>query len=221
MTTAEATGSSTTKWRAGGSVSTPACGIDASHTRERAREVRRIRQWFAAVGPIREDTDVSSRAARRLHELQARRDQAALLFREGFSQGEVARRLGVTTATTCRWHQAWRRRGAKGLRVSARLGRPPRLEGKEFAALHRALLEGAVAHGFSTELWTLSRVAALIRRRFGVRFHQGHVWKLVRRLGWSVQRPTTRARERDEEAIARWRSRTWPRLKKTAGPGTG
>lgn len=105
--------------------------------------------------------------------------------------------------------------------MSARLGRPPRLEEEEFAALHRALLKGPVAHGFSTELWTLSRVAALIRRQFGVRFHKGHGWTLLRRLGWSVQRPTTRARERDEEAIARWRSRTWTRLKKTADPGTG
>jgi len=82
--------------------------------------------------------------------------------------------------------------------------------------LGKVLLEGAEAHGFSTDLWTLPRIAELIERLFGVHYHPGHVWKVMRKLGWSLQRPTTRARERDEEAIAAWRRRDWPRLKKGA-----
>ena len=70
------------------------------------------------------------------------------------------------------------------------------------------------AHGYATELWTLARVAEVIERITGVRYHPGHVWRLLRELGWSVQRPARRAAERDEEAIARWIKQDWPRVKK-------
>jgi hypothetical protein len=76
-------------------------------------------------------------------------------------------------------------------------------------------MEGPMSHGWSADLWTLERITALIRTQFGIDSHPGHVWKLLRSIGWSLQRPTTRARERDEAAIARWKSEEWPRLKKT------
>src|SRR6266852_199818 len=82
-----------------------------------------------------------------------------------------------------------------------------------------ALLKGPGAHGFATELWTLPRVATLIERLTRVRYHPGHVWYILRRLGWSLQRPTRQARERDEAAIAEWKRRRWPQVKKTPGGG--
>jgi transposase len=54
----------------------------------------------------------------------------------------------------------------------------------------------------------------LIRDRFGVRYHEGHVWKLLRALHWSPQRPVGKARERNEEAILAWKKQTWPAIKK-------
>jgi len=71
------------------------------------------------------------------------------------------------------------------------------------------------AHGWSTELWTLERIGLLLQRQFGVSYHPGHVWRILRSLGWSLQRPATRARERDEKAIEGWKKQAWPRLKKT------
>lgn len=59
--------------------------------------------------------------------------------------------------------------------------------------------------------------APRFKRSFGVTYHPGHVWKVMRRLGWSLQRPTTRARERDEPAIARWSREDWPRLERGGG----
>src|SRR5215211_2872278 len=61
--------------------------------------------------------------------------------------------------------------------------------------------------------WTLARIAAVIERLTGVRYHPGHVWRLLRRLGWSPQRPARVASERDEAEIARWRAQEWPRIK--------
>ena len=80
--------------------------------------------------------------------------------------------------------------------------------------LDRALRRGPRAHGFATDLWTLDRVATVIEAETGVRYHRGHVWKLLRdKLGWSRQRPARRAIERDDEAIARWVAEEWPRIK--------
>jgi transposase len=76
------------------------------------------------------------------------------------------------------------------------------------------LLQGPRQHGYSTELWTLARVAEVIRRTFGVEYHPSHVWKLLRNLGWSSQKPERRAREQDPAAIAAWRQEQWPRIKK-------
>jgi transposase len=76
------------------------------------------------------------------------------------------------------------------------------------------LLKGATAHGFSTDLWTLPRVAEVIAKTFGVRYHPAHVWKILRGEGWSCQKPERRARERDEEAIQNWRDKRWPHIKK-------
>ena len=85
---------------------------------------------------------------------------------------------------------------------------------RSFERLEALLLEGPEAHGFPTPLWSCPRVARLIGDEFGVRYHEGHVWKILRALGWSPQRPVGKARERNEEAIRGWQRKTWPAIKK-------
>jgi transposase len=80
--------------------------------------------------------------------------------------------------------------------------------------LEKALLKGARAAGYATDLWTCPRVAELIARRFGVRYHVDHIGRLLHSLGWSPQKPTRRAIERDEAGIQRWIKEEWPRIKK-------
>jgi transposase len=142
-----------------------------------------------------------------------RRLQAARLFAQGLPQAEIARRLGVSRQTASRWHARWLQGGRAGLAGPGRWGRPSRLSDRDWRRVERALLAGAVAQGFDTDLWTLPRVAEVIWRLTGVSYHPGHVWWLLRRHHWSPQRPARRAAERDEEAIARWRAEEWPRIK--------
>jgi transposase len=85
--------------------------------------------------------------------------------------------------------------------------------------VERALQKGAAMHGYPTDLWTLTRVAEVIEKTTGVEYHPGHVWKVLRRMGWSRQRPARKAVERDDEAIEQWVNERWPKLKKTLGPG--
>jgi transposase len=159
---------------------------------------------------IRRPDPAEERAAR-----EARRLQAAELFALGRSQAEVARDLGVSRQAVSVWHARFAQGGVDALRSRGPTGPDPKLSAAQLAKVEQALLQGAQANGFDTDLWTLERVAVVITQLTGVRYHPGHVWVILRRrLGWSVQRPERRAMERDEEAIGRWVAHEWPRIKK-------
>jgi len=146
--------------------------------------------------------------------LQRRRLKAATLFDKGLAPAEVARHLGVSCQSASRWHKAWEKGGKSALKKTPKAGRPPRLQPQDLPVLKRALKAGPSEHGFATELWTTQRVAQVIEAIFGVEYHPDHVGRLLGQIGWSCQRPTTRAIQRDEPAIRRWKQETWPRLKK-------
>ena len=143
-----------------------------------------------------------------------RRIGAAKLFRKGRSQIQVARELGVSRQTASRWCAAWCTGGKQALAGAGRTGRKCKLSGDDLCRLEAILLAGAPSQGYETDLWTLKRIAQVIRREFEVRYHAGHVWKVLRQLGWSCQRPERKARERNEDAIKRWVRYRWPRIKK-------
>lgn len=148
-------------------------------------------------------------------ELERRRLRAIDLLNEGHTQAEVARMVGASESSVHRWRKM-ARRGKKGLKSKPHPGRKRRISAREHRRLERLLAKGATAHGWPNDLWTCPRVAELIRREFGVKYHPDHVRKiLVDRLGWSCQKPERRARERDEAEIERWRREEFPRIKKS------
>jgi transposase len=147
--------------------------------------------------------------------LEARRLQAAELFAQGRTQAQVAHQLGVSRQSAHIWHRRFEHGGVDALRSRGPTGPDPKVSAVQLAEIEQALLKGAMANGFDTDLWTLERVAVVICQLTGVRHHPGHVWVILRhRLGWTLQRPERRASERDEEAIARWVQQEWPRIKK-------
>jgi transposase len=154
------------------------------------------------------------RNARGLRDRQAFervRLQAGALFAAGRTQAEVARTLGVARQNVSRWHARWQAGGLQALASRGPTGAAPRLSDQQLHDLEQALRQGARAHGFDTDHWTLARIATVIERLTGTRYHPGHVWKLLRRrMGWRLQRPARRAVERDEQAIARWVAEDWP-----------
>nr|WP_017237297.1 winged helix-turn-helix domain-containing protein [Streptomyces sp. SS] len=94
-------------------------------------------------------------------------------------------------------------------------GRPPKLDDAQVERVRTALEQGAQAHGFEADLWTLERVGTVVTRVTGVTLSKASVWRLLTgRLGWSLQRPERRAAERDESEIVRWIAHEWPRIKR-------
>lgn len=146
--------------------------------------------------------------------LEKRRLEAVRLLDHGLSQAEVARRVGVVRQSVSRWAGQVQQQGRAALKHGGRAGRKPLLSESDRRRLGKLLLRGPEALGYQTPLWTCPRVAHLIEQQFGVRYHEGHVWKVLIGLGWSPQRPTGRARERDEQRIRVWRKKTWPAIKK-------
>jgi transposase len=137
---------------------------------------------------------------------------AAARFRAGKRVYEVAAEFGVAYATAHGWKARVEKGGLAALRSRGKPGPDKQLNPDQLDELERALLAGAQAAGYETGLWTLGRVRAFIAQRFGVRYSEVAVWKLLRELKWSPQKPEKRAREADREAIERWKSQRWPEL---------
>jgi len=136
------------------------------------------------------------------------------LLDQGRSQAQVARKLGVTPAAVSQWIKARRQHGDPALKAKPHTGRTPKLTDRQITQLTKLLLRGPGKHGYATELWTLRRVAQVIAKHFAVIYDPSGVWHVLRRMGWSAQKPERPARERDEDAITRWRKKDWPRIKK-------
>jgi hypothetical protein len=104
---------------------------------------RGVRSGFAAAEPFR------FRAVR----LFARREAPAA----------VARASHVTPITACPSCRARKAQGRNGFNRARPAGQKPRLAGGQLLEVDAALRRGAPCHGFDTNLWTLFRVAVVIR----------------------------------------------------------
>ena len=149
---------------------------------------------------------------------EGRRLRALALHERGWTGCAIADALGVTPGAVSQWLKRARDGGADALRQRPPPGPTRKLSAAQRRQLLTVLAQGAEAAGFLGAVWTTKRVAAVIRKEFGVRYHPAQVSRLLRFLGWSVQKPIRRATQRDEAAIAAWHSERWPALgKKGAG----
>jgi len=143
--------------------------------------------------------------------LEQRRRRAVALLNQDISLHEIARRVGCHASSVMRWRDALESGGEDALKAKPASGRPPKLTAKQKARVVQLLAQGAMAHGYRTELWTTQRIAACIEPGLGIRYHRNHLGKLLHQLGWSHQKPERRAVERDETAIVAWK---WPAVRK-------
>ena len=148
-------------------------------------------------------------------ELEKRRLRAGRLLLKGVAQAEVARRVEVARSAVCGWAKRLEAGGLDALRSRGLRGRPKSLDKQDLHELKKVLLKGALASGFATEVWTLGRVRTVLAERFGVRLSQSQVSRVLAGMGFSCQRPTRRALQRDERAVRQWKTQRWPALKKT------
>jgi len=145
---------------------------------------------------------------------EGRRQRAWELKEQGWKQQDIAAALGVTAGAVSQWLKRGREQGVEGLRRHPAPGRQPRLSAEQLAQLPALVDRGPEAYGFRGQVWTGKRVAEVIRRTFGVRYHPAHVSRLVHAVRHSVPRPVARAAQRNAAAIAAWWQQRWPALEK-------
>jgi transposase len=152
-----------------------------------------------------------------LDEATSKRLRAGRLMLAGKTPTEAALAVGVARQTAYAWKARLDKGGIEALLAMA-TGRPAQLDDAQLQALRNALLQGAIAYGFRTELWTLKRVQALIDRMYGVRFSEVHVWRLLGAMGFSTRKSERLAIERNEGAVLAWKQETWLARKKGESP---
>jgi transposase len=150
-------------------------------------------------------------------QMEERRLEGGRLLKSGkLSQAKVARQLGVSRATVSEWAKKVKDEGIRGLRRRKATGGVSKLTEEQQQKLKRFVDRGALACGFSTERWTLQRVAELIEREFAVTYHPNYLNRLLTKLGFSQQMPMPQAIEQDRELVQAWLERDFPRVKKIA-----
>lgn len=133
---------------------------------------------------------------------------------QGKSLAEVADACEVSLISVKRWKRAIRKGGLDALAVQDSRGREAKLNDAGKEELVDILLAGPVRAGYRNDLWTCARVAEVIERQFGIKYHQSHVWKILRGSGFSCQKPEQYAREQDDDEVRHWRRYQWPALKR-------
>jgi transposase len=146
--------------------------------------------------------------------LEARRLRAIEMIKEGKKKARIAEELNVSRAAVTVWWNKYSEKGNNGIAKKQRPGRPPKVSRENIATLPELLKKGAMAYGYSTDLWTTKRVAELIEREFGVSYDRDHISRILHLLGMSWQRPERKAIERNEIGIKRWIQHKWPAIKK-------
>jgi transposase len=147
--------------------------------------------------------------------LERQRLRAGRMLLKGKSQAEVAREIGVARSTVCGWHAKVREGGLDALRSTGLRGRPASLSDADLKSLKKVLVAGPLASGFATDVWTLPRVRRVVADQFGVKLSESQIWRVLRKMGFSPQRPSKRALQRDDKAAKEWKTKHWPALKKT------
>lgn len=130
----------------------------------------------------------------------------------------IASELSVTRGSVNRWLQWYEADGVDGLATGERSGRPPRLSAVQLDELTTLIENGPIDVGYVTGVWTGPIIGDLIRKRFGVSYHDHHIPRLLHQLGFSVQRPRKRLANADLKKQATWLRETFPRIKKKLQP---
>lgn len=147
-------------------------------------------------------------------ELERRRIAAGRMFDRGKSQYAVAKHYGVSTAATNQWYAAWKKEGQEGLCSKGHPGFRSQYTKEKKEELKRLILARPSALGYASDFWTIARIRSAAQKKLGITLGTKRTWATIISLGFSVQKPIRRAKERNEKVIRDWKRTEFPKLKK-------
>ena len=146
---------------------------------------------------------------------EGRRLRARELKQQGWKQRAIAQALGVSEGAVSQWMRRADDGGINALRHVPPPGAQPKLKPDQQLALFDLLLLGAEAFGFRGDVWTGPRVVALIRHYVGVSYHPDYIPRLLKRWGWTVQKPSRVPSKATKPSLRAGRPRTGLNSKKS------
>lgn len=137
------------------------------------------------------------------------------LSQAGWQQLAIAQAFGLTQPWVSRTLKKYREQGATALQEGKRTGAPTRLSVEQLSQLVIELKKGAEYHGFSGAVWTRPRVNEVVKKLFGVSYDPSQIGRILKKVGWSRQKPQRKASQQDPQAVAQWGEERLPELKKS------
>jgi transposase len=147
---------------------------------------------------------------------EALRRRCVELKQAGWKQANIARAFGLTQGWVSQTLKTHREQGDAGLTTGKRTGAPSRLTADQLDQLTKELAKGAEQHGFPGQVWTRPRINDVITKLFGVSYDPSQIGRLLKKVGWSRQKPARQAQQQDPQAVANWQAERLPALKKSA-----
>jgi transposase len=149
------------------------------------------------------------------HSTEFRFELIVKLSKEHKSQSEIAQLVNCSQAWVSKVLKRYKQEGESGLKIKGfSEGKSPKLTAIQLTTLERMLLEGGLVYGFETDNWTRERIASLINTHFKVTYHPSHISKIMRRIGFTLQKPKTKSYRKDAQAVADWKTSRLAELKK-------
>jgi transposase len=147
-------------------------------------------------------------------EKEKRRLKAGKLFEKGITQAKIAQKMKVSHTAALLWYQAWEKEGLGGLKSKGKSGPEPQLAEEDRKKVRAAIIKGASKFGYDSDLWTLDRVAAVIKKLTKIKFKRTHTWEILISIGLTCQKPQLKPKEQNQKEIKKWKLKTFPKLKK-------
>jgi len=132
------------------------------------------------------------------------------------SPEDVIKTFGLHRANIYKWLKKYDEGGFTALKSNKAKGPAPKLNEKQLQQLVKLLSKNPLQLRFEYALWTTEMVGELIGRRFNVLYSKVQVGRLLKKLGFSKQRPLERAYQQNPEEVGKWLRATYPAIKKEA-----
>jgi len=140
------------------------------------------------------------------------------VLEQGLSISSAAKTFGVGRTALHSWVKAFREGGEKALILKKR-GRKAasKLKGHEAATVARLITDRCPEQlKLPFALWTRDSVRELIRQRTKLNLSVWTVGRLLKKWGFTPQKPLRRAYEKDPKAVKEWLEKTYPNIQKVA-----
>lgn len=152
------------------------------------------------------EQDGEYRVAKRIH--------AVLLNAQEKPSSEIAKILHTAKSAVSEWLRNYERYGYESFLEGHRSGRPSYLTEQQCIELGDIIDSGPIAYGFTSAIWSSIMLREVIDDEFSIQYHPGHVRKILKKMGFSIQKPKRILIRADEDKKKHWRRYIYPSIKK-------